>query len=144
MFAKIFAPFAAAILCAAALLLPQLAERSLLFAGAQSYTFYAQSASSQAQIVQATPQQAFAVKLMLCGLTGESAQYESVEEAFSQAQKYGATLAFAERAADVENYYYYSPRLPGGEEIGGQRVNLHVAVRGGRAAVGSPLIFGGY
>ncbi len=51
---------------------------------------------------------------------------------------------FSERAAEVTNYYYYSPRLCGGVKIGGALVNLHVAVRGEGASVGSPLIFGGY
>ncbi len=144
MFAKILAPFAAALLCAAALVLPQAAEKTLLFTGAQSYRFYAHSQSSQAEIVQASPENAFIVKLSLQDLTGESAQYENAEDAFSQAQKYGAEFVFSESAGDVTNYYYYAPRLGGGIRLCGRLVNLHVAVRAGGAAVGSPVIFGGY
>ena len=76
--------------------------------------------------------------------TTVSPELPSQEDAFAQAEKYGAKFLFSERAAEVTNYYYYSPRLCGGVEIGGALVNLHVAVRGEGASVGSPLIFGGY
>ena len=42
------------------------------------------------------------------------------------------------------NYYYSAPALGGGVWLEGQPVNLHVAVRGQGACIGSPLIFGGY
>ena len=119
-------------------------DKNLLFAGAESYIFYTGSQSSNAQITLAEGEDAARVKFFLAGVTGESARYESAESAFAQAERYGAKLLFCERAAYVTNYYYYSPRLCGGVEIGGALVNLHVAVRGAGASVGSPLIFGGY
>ena len=64
MLAKILAPFAAALLCAAALVLPQATEKTLLFTGAQSYRFYAHSQSSQAEIVQASPENAFDLRIL--------------------------------------------------------------------------------
>ena len=66
------------------------------------------------------------------------------ERAFAQAERYGARLLFCERAGDVVNYYYSAPALGGGVWLEGQPVNLHVAVRGQGACIGSPLIFGGY
>lgn len=134
----------AGVVLAALLVLPQMLDKNLLFAGAESYIFYTGSQSSNAQITLADGEDAARVKFFLAGVTGESARYESAESAFAQAERYGAKLLFCERAAEVTNYYYYSPRLCGGVEIGGALVNLHVAVRGAGASVGSPLIFGGY
>lgn len=134
----------AGVVLAALLVLPQMLDKNLLFAGADSYIFYTGSQNSNAQITLADGEDAARVKFFLAGVTGESARYESAESAFAQAERYGAKLLFCERAAEVTNYYYYSPRLCGGVEIGGALVNLHVAVRGAGASVGSPLIFGGY
>lgn len=134
----------AGIVLAALLVLPQMLDKNLLFAGAESYIFYTGSQSSNAQMTLAEGENAARVKFFLSDVTGESARYESAEDAFAQAEKYGAKFLFSERAAEVTNYYYYSPRLCGGVKIGGALVNLHVAVRGEGASVGSPLIFGGY
>ena len=134
----------AGVVLAALLVLPQMLDKNLLCAGADSYIFYTGSQNSNAQITLADGEDAARVKFFLAGVTGESARYESAESAFAQAERYGAKLLFCERAAEVTNYYYYSPRLCGGVEIGGALVNLHVAVRGAGASVGSPLIFGGY
>ena len=133
-----------AFLCAALLVVPQILDKGLLFEGAEQYTFYSGSESSQAHITLASASEAAAVKLALSDITGESARYESAEEAFRQVKKYGGDLVCREDAAGVSNYYFYSRRLGGGVDLYGARVNLHVAVRGGAAAVGSPLIFGGY
>ena len=134
----------AGVVLAALFVLPQMLDKNLLFAGADSYIFYTGSQNSNAQITLADGEDAARVKFFLAGVTGESARYESAESAFAQAERYGAKLLFCERAAEVTNYYYYSPRLCGGVKIGGALVNLHVAVRGEGASVGSPLIFGGY
>lgn len=126
------------------LAVPQLLDKGLLFDGAQSYTFYAQSESSQARIVQAEASEAFAVKWGIASLTGESARYEKAEDAFAQVKKYRAKLLFSRTVGAVTDYYYYSPCLSGGVELEGNCVNLHVAVRGASASIGSPLIFGSY
>lgn len=96
------------------LLLPQWLDKPLLFAGAQRYTFYSGSASSQARITVATPEEAPFVRLTLQGYTGESAYYPSEEDAFAQAEAYGAALLLVQRSADVTDYYYYSAQLEGG------------------------------
>ena len=99
----------AGILLAALLVLPQMLDKNLLFAGAESYIFYTGSQSSNAQMTLAEGENAARVKFFLSGVTGESARYESAEDAFAQAEKYGAKFLFSERAAEVTNYYYYSP-----------------------------------
>ncbi len=144
MIRRFLAATLAALLSLALLLLPQLLGGAPLFAGADSYLFYARSASSQAVICSASAAEAGAVRASLADRTGESAFYADAADAFAQAERYGAALLFTERAGDVVNYYYRAPALGGGVWLDGRRVNLHVAVRGESAAVGTPLIFGGY
>ncbi|MBQ8885112.1 MAG: hypothetical protein IJY62_01885 [Clostridia bacterium] len=55
-----------------------------------------------------------------------------------------ATVCFEEEASGTRSYYCYSPILKGGVYIEGYSVNLHIAVREGTVAVGSPIVFGGY
>lgn len=143
-FKKCVFPFLAAAVCAAALFLPQFLGEEPLFAGAESYLFYPGSASSQAYIVPAGAENAAAVRRSLFGRTGESAVYARAEDALAQAEAYGARLLFCERAGDVTDCYYYSPRLGGCVYVGGYAVNLHISLRGEGGCVGSPLIFGGY
>ena len=51
---------------------------------------------------------------------------------------------FTETEGGVTNYYLYSEKLGEGIALGGYVVNLHIAVRGERTAVGTPMIFGGF
>ena len=92
-FKKCVFPFLAAVVCAAALFLPQFLGEEPLFAGAESYLFYTGSASSQAYIVPAGAENAAAVRRSLFGRTGESAVYARAEDALAQAEAYGARLA---------------------------------------------------
>lgn len=143
-FRKCMAILLAGAVLAALLVLPQLLDKNLLFTGAESYIFYTGSASSNAGMTLADGRDAARVRFFLGGVTGESARYGRAADAFAQAEKYGAKLVFCERAADIVNYYYYAPALSGGVELAGATVNLHVAVRGEGASIGSPLVFGGY
>ena len=133
-----------AAVCLAVLFLPQCLAKQPLFTGAERYTFYSVHQSSQALITVVPPEEAARTRRQVTGYTGESAQYRDAADAFAQAKKYGARLVAEQTSADVTDYYYYAPCLGGGIRVGGRRVNLHVAVRGEGAAVGYPLIFGGY
>ncbi len=144
MFAKRIAGLICALLCMAALIVPQLEDRTLLFEGALSYTFYSLRQNSNAQITVSDAEHALSVRCGIQNITGESAVYADAADAFFQAEKYGAELLFTEKAAGVTNYYYRSARLPDGVALFGKQVNLHIAVREGGACVGSPLIFGGF
>ncbi|HJB93653.1 MAG TPA: hypothetical protein H9708_06880 [Candidatus Borkfalkia stercoripullorum] len=132
------------ILCLALLIVPQLLGEGLLFDAGEVYIFYSGSASSGAQVTLSDGENAAKTKFLLKNVTGESTSYGDRAAAFAQAEKYGAELVFTESAGGVTNYYYYTPRLGGAVLLGCKEVNLHVAVRGRGAAVGSPLIFGGY
>ena len=59
-------------------------------------------------------------------------------------KKYSAKVQKIERAEGVTCYYCYSPRLSGGVNLFGKRINLHVAVAEYGYTVGHPLIYGGY
>lgn len=143
-FARSCMTFLTGIVCLALLVLPQILDKDLLFDCAVGYTFYSQSESSQAKITLAALSDAAKVKRSLASVTGESARYLCEEDAFAQIEKYDGKFVFSEVVADVTNYYYYSKQLGGGVELYGQRVNLHVAVRGEESVVGYPLVFGGY
>ena len=132
------------ILCLALLIVPQLLGEGLLFDSGEVYIFYSGSASSGAQVTLSDGENAAKTKFLLKNVTGESTSYPQAERAFAQAEKYGAKLLFCESVCGVVNYYYYSPRLGGAVALAGHAVNLHIAVREDGAAVGTPLIFGGY
>ncbi len=119
-------------------------QKDLLFKNAMRYTFYSQSASSQAQIISATPQDAKKVKYAIANLTGESAEYPYAIDAFRQIQKYNARFKFMEVCGDIQNYYFYSQQLYSAVKINGITINLHIAVKMDSITVGSPLIFGGF
>ena len=60
------------------------------------------------------------------------------------AAQYRAQILFTERAGDTTSYYCYSRELGRGVMLCGVPVNLHIALSTERAAVGTPLIFGGF
>ena len=76
-------------------------------------------------------------------VAGESVRYTG-DCYFDLKEKFGATLLFTEEACGVVNYYLYSPYLGACVELGGERVNLHIAVSSEQTAAGTPLIFGGF
>ncbi len=111
------------------------AERFPTLEGERNYYLY--SPSSQATIAEKLPVD------KLGFLTGESVALDGGDpkEIFAS---YGAELLFVESAEGITSYYGYSDRLAGGKLIAGRLVNLHVAKKGTRVVVGSPLIFGGF
>lgn len=119
-------------------------EKDLLFHGAKNYIFYSGTNSSQAKIVSATPQEAKQVKLRLANITGESAEYTSIDAVFQQAKRYQASFQFLEKCGEIVNIYLFSPKLYGAIALQNHLVNLHIAIRQNAVCVGSPIIFGGY
>jgi hypothetical protein len=127
-------------------LCPLSLQSQTVFPVGESYTFYLDSPSSRAKTIvcdSSTPLSA--VRLCLSTrLTGESTVYPSAD-ADEIAENYQATLLFQEEAAGVASYYFYTPLFKNGISLGGQTVNLHIAVRqDGTVAVGTPLLFGGF
>jgi hypothetical protein len=108
-------------------------------------TFYIKNASSQAlQKENLGIFDIFKVK-------GESVRFdfkadEKNAETLAQeiCQVYQAEIVKIERVYGAVSYYAYSPKLGGGVAVDGKKVNLHIAVGETQAAVGTPLIFGGF
>ena len=82
-------------------------------------------------------------------ITGESVHFArkgrgAEEIAQEVANRYGAKILFTEEAAGVISYYCYTDIWDNGVAVGGQTVNLHIAVAEEVCAVGTPVIFGGF
>ncbi len=113
--------------------------RSPVFEQGENYTFYLGENSSARAVTARSP----LAKLFLGEVKGESAVYRG-DRYEELVQKYGANLLFTESVSGVTSYYLYSPKLGGGLSLGGEVVNLQIAVRDGQTVVGTPLIFGGW
>ena len=104
-------------------------------------TYYLYSVSSLAGQVQA-------VKIWdLPFVTGESVQLSVADgQAFLEKTllEYSATTLFVEESGGVVSYYCYSQLLPNRIALNGVMVNLHIALSGESAVVGTPIIFGGF
>ena len=59
-------------------------------------------------------------------------------------KSYQAEIVCVEEACGVVSYYAHAPCLYTSVALEGKQVNLHIAIGEGRAAVGSPMIFGGF
>ncbi len=116
------------------------------FQTGKSYVFYKYSQSSQAEVVTCQPAFAPVYKyLFQSAITGESTAYNKEDTTAEEiAEKYQAKLLFSEKVNHTTNYYYYSPLLGDGVDVGGAVVNLHIADGVVKIVVGTPLIFGGY
>ncbi len=66
------------------------------------------------------------------------------EIALSIAQAYGASIVIEETVCGAVSYYAYTPAWGECVWVGGQPVNLHIAVSETACAVGSPIIFDGF
>lgn len=111
--------------------------RSPVFDG-EGYELYT-GTSSAGVIVTDAPA---AVKLTL-PVAGESARWEG-DRAAELLERFDARVLFCEEVCGTRNYYCSSPLLGEGVLLRGVRVNLHIAVSGGRTAAGTPVIFGGF
>ncbi|MDE6586372.1 MAG: hypothetical protein K2K80_06815 [Clostridia bacterium] len=113
----------------------------LCFDGGENYTFYCGTSSKDCKVVTAQ-YSAAAERLLLKNVCGESieADFHGLE---SILEKYDGKVVFEEEFSDGVNYYC-SANLPYSVYLNGQEINLHVCVRGDRAKIGSPIIFGGY
>ncbi len=110
-----------------------------VFEGGRGYELYLGDSSSARILSTKTPA---LDKLFNLDVKGESVRYEG--DRFEELKShFHAQLLFTEEAAEVTNYYLFSPDLAGGVLLMGRRVNLHIAVGRGQTAAGTPLIFGG-
>ena len=106
-------------------------------------TFYLDSASSQAR------QKEKITLAELSRVRGESVRF-SIDEGAGETlveellKEYGGKIVLVEEACGVRSYYCYTPRISRRVFVEGKPVNLHIALAKTQAAVGSPIIFGGF
>lgn len=131
---------AAILLAAACGLMFLLLLHAPVFEGGENYTYYLGANSSARAVVSEDP---VLDKLLLGRVAGESVQYPGDRYEALKA-RFRAELLFTEEACGVTNYYLRSPLLGAGIVLGGRRVNLHIAVGGGKTVAGTPIVFGGF
>lgn len=118
------------------------APQRLAIYGGESYRFYVGDTSKNCREVRASAASAPLVRLTLCGVQGECAEYSSLDvDEFLK--DLGAEVIFCEETANSVNYYCSAP-LPYSITLYGKEINLHVCVKESGVMAASPIIFGGY
>lgn len=114
----------------------------LLFSGGDSYRFYLGDTSLNCREVSVGGASAPLTRLLLVGVNGESATYQSLDiDEFIKSVN--GEIIFTEEIDGSLNYYCKAS-LPYSIELYGQEINLHICVKDDGVTVGSPIIFGGY
>lgn len=116
--------------------------RSLQISAFQGFqgerTFYLHSESSQAQVKRTLSLSDYG------NIKGESITLNEKIELKSVLEKYDAYIIMEETCGETTSYYCYSPRLYNSVTLGGNAVNLHIAVGAETTTLGTPIIFGGF
>lgn len=113
----------------------------LCFKGGENYTFYCGTSSADCREVRASVN-ADVERLFLKKVCGESAEYENFDLG-DFLKSVNGKVVFTEKLSDSVNFYCTAD-LPYSVELYGCKINLHVSIKGGRAKVATPIIFGGY
>ncbi len=129
--------FSAFIILAAVAALPD----RLCFEGGESYTFFCGTSSADCHEVTVGSGAALA-RLTLSEVCGESTVYKNFDLR-SFLKKVNGRIVATEELSDSVNYYCTAD-LPYSVNLYGEKINLHISVRGETAKVASPIIFGGY
>ena len=133
----LFLTVAVAAVLAAVAALPE----RLCFDGDGNYTFYVGTSSKDCREVTVNSGAAL-TRLTLGKVCGEATEYDHFDfESFLKSVN-GKVIACEELSDSVN--YYCTADLPYSVNLYGTRINLHVSVRGEKAKVASPIIFGGY
>ena len=77
-------------------------------------------------------------------LDGGCLHFESVDSCLKIIEKLGAKEVHYFSDGEIENYYFYSEKLPKKEIIANKKVNVHLAIKSSGATLGFPLIYYGY
>lgn len=121
-------------------------REKLIFNGVDGvYTFYLNSASSNAEMVTVTTNEAESIKSKLKNIEGESITF-SAENDYEKKwiNKYKAVEVMRETVNFTTNVYYYSDKIASFVYIKGKKINLHVSYSREYKSVGMPFIFGSY
>ena len=119
-------------------------EKSLIFNIEGDYTFYLNSASSNAKIITVSYDDAKEIKKSLKNVCGESVTTTSKEEIEKEIQRLNAQLVFSEKVDNIIINYYYSDKISAYKTINGHKINLQTAINENIITIGSPIIFGSF
>lgn len=115
------------------------------------HTFYLYSASSQAlqkeeiTLAELSNVRGESVRFSLDGKTDGKANGHAGEMLVKEILGlYGGEIVLVEEVCGVRSYYCYTPCISERIFVEGKPVNLHIAIGAKQAAVGSPIIFGGF
>lgn len=115
------------------------------------HTFYLYSASSQAlqkekiTLYELSSLRGESVRFSIDGNTSGNIDGNEGETLVKEIlEVYGGEIVLVEEACGVRSYYCYTPRISKRVFVEGKPVNLHIAIGKTQAAVGSPIIFGGF
>lgn len=126
-----------AVVVLALAILPQ----RLCFDCGESYTFYCGTSSADCKEI-TVKSSAAQTRLTLKNVCGEATVYSDFD--LNEFLKgINGKVVFKEDIDGSVNYYC-SADLPYSINLRGAKINLHVCVRGDKAKVASPIIFGGY
>ncbi|MGN1103714.1 MAG: hypothetical protein ACI4QI_02445 [Candidatus Coproplasma sp.] len=114
----------------------------LLFSNADSYRFYLGDTSLNCKEVFAEGDSARLTRLLLSGVNGESATYNSLD-VVGFLESVGGKIIFTEEVDGTVNYYCKA-NLPYSVTLYGEEINLHICIKESGVTVASPIIFGGY
>ncbi len=70
--------------------------------------------------------------------------FESAQDCFQIIKELGAKKVHYFYDGEIENYYFFTEKLPKKEILAGKNVNIHLAVKKSGATLGVPLIYYGY
>lgn len=102
-------------------------------------TAYIGSESSQAVI------EDFGALEFVNGIKGESCRVKAENfDLDAVIKNYSAEIIKVERVAGTVSYYFFSPVFKNSVTIGGEKINLHIAVNNEQVTMGTPLIYGSY
>ncbi len=119
-------------------------DKSLIFNVEGDYTFYLNSASSNAQIITVPFDDAKEMKKNLKNVCGESVTTTRMSEIEKEIQRLNAQLLFSEKVDNIIINYYYSDKISAYKTVNGYKINLQTAINDNVITIGSPLIFGSF
>ncbi len=68
----------------------------------------------------------------------------SAKDATKFIKRLNCTQVYSQEINGITNYYFYTDKLPKKQVVKGEKINIHLAVKGGVVTLGYPFIYGSY
>ena len=116
-------------------------ERSMPFSDAEGDVEYYLDSASSTCVIASDATLDFNSSFRIKGSCAKSVSESYIE---GKLKSMSAKKVLEERVGNTVSTYYYTNKIWGYKLINGKKVNIHVAICGENAAIGSPMIFGAY